>query len=271
MIVNKFTRKTFASLGDDTTLTRFVKIKSTDSPKHPRKFQPRLDGIGVPAFVAQGRTKFPSRVLAVSDQNSVLLTSGHSNVKIGRDVRFKGLHRGYWIYYLSLEERKTCPSSCANWQSCYGNNMPFAKRVNHDDPEFLPALEKQIDELCKKRYGVLLRLHQLGDFYSSTYVHFWDRMLDRHPNLAVYGYTAHDRDTVLGRAVDKLHDKHQHRWMIRHSNPKEFGPMSAVTIGSADAKPAGSFICPEQLDKTACCATCGACWATTKPVAFLEH
>jgi len=264
------TRKTFASLGDDTTLTRFVKNKSTDSPKHPRKFQHRLDGIGVPAFVAQGRTKFPSRVLAVSDQRSVLLTSGHSNVKIGRDVRFKGLHRGYWIYYLSLEERKTCPSSCKNWQSCYGNNMPFAKRVKHDDPEFLPTLEKQIDLLCQKKYGVLLRLHQLGDFYSSQYVHFWRKMLDRHPNLAVYGYTAHAPDSTIGNVVNWMNEVYAKRWLIRFSN-FDGKQLCAITIASEDAKPAGSFICPEQTGKTQCCATCGACWATTKNVAFLEH
>lgn len=35
--------------------------------------------------------------------------------------------------------------------------------------------------------------------------------------------------------------------------------------------PASAFVCPEQTNKTRCCATCGACWSTTKNVAFLEH
>lgn len=35
--------------------------------------------------------------------------------------------------------------------------------------------------------------------------------------------------------------------------------------------PANAFVCPEQTGKTRCCATCAACWSTTKNVAFLEH
>jgi hypothetical protein len=42
------------------------------------------------------------------DQVASLLVSGHSNIKIGRDVR-KARFRGYWIYTLSLEERKDVP------------------------------------------------------------------------------------------------------------------------------------------------------------------
>jgi hypothetical protein len=30
-------------------------------------------------------------------------------------------------------------------------------------------------------------------------------------------------------------------------------------------------VCPEQTGKTECCATCGACWATDKNVAFMRH
>ena len=88
-------------LGDDVTLTRYVRI---DGVKRAKTHQPRIPTLGLP-FVEEGRTKFPSRVLRVN-QVTRLLVSGHSNVKIGRDVR-KGKFKGYWIYTLSLEERKT--------------------------------------------------------------------------------------------------------------------------------------------------------------------
>lgn len=259
------TRKASLAMGDDVTLTRFVKIEDTANPK-ARKHQPRLEGIGQPAYVTQGRTKYTSRVLQPSSMTN-LLVSGHSNIKVGRDVR-KGKLNGYWIYTLSLEERKTCPSSCLQWQTCYGSNMPFAKRIDHTSFDFLARLEDEITRLCRIKYGVLIRLHALGDFYSEAYVIFWNLMLLRHPNLFLFGYTARQPGTEIGEAIDFLLNTNP-RSMIRFSG--EAGPMGAIVIGSEEGKPAGAFICPEQTGRTKACATCGACWSTDKTVAFLEH
>jgi hypothetical protein len=263
-ITGSGTRKAYASLGDDATLSRFVK---TEKGRRHQPRQARLPGMEAP-FIQEGRTKFPHSVKQPSEL-PVLLSSGHNNVKIGRDVR-KGKFRGYWIYVLTLEERKTCPSSCSHWQSCYGNNMPFAKRVDHSDPTFLPRLAEEIDKLCAKHNGILLRLHALGDFYSADYVMFWSDQLSKHKNLAIYGYTAHDRYSHIGAFVHWLNRDFMGRCWIRYSNGGAV-PMSTITIGSEDSCPKDSFICPEQTGRTAACATCGACWATTKRVAFLEH
>lgn len=261
-------RKAYASKGDDTTLSRFVK---TEHAHKPRKLQPKLPGIGAPAFVQEGRTKFPSTVRRPEYLERLLVT-GHSNVKIGRDVR-KGKHRGYWIFTLSLEERKTCPSSCAHWQTCYGNNMPFAKRVDHTAPEFLDKLEADI---CRQlavrgRTGILIRLHALGDFYSVGYCTFWWRMLKTFPNLAVFGYTARSPFSEIGREIASLNRIFGDRCRIRFSNNPQLATMSTRTIATPESRPANTFVCPEQTGKTQCCATCGACWSTTKNVAFLEH
>ena len=273
-------RKADKAHGDDCTLTRFVRVETGQG--RVRKHQPRLVGLGAaPAFVEEGRTKFSSRVLAVADQPS-LLVSGHSNVKIGRDVR-KGKFKGYWIYTLALEERATCPRSCEHWQSCYGNNMPFAKRVDHKDPAFLPALEDELDVLlARHKVGVLVRLHALGDFYSAAYVEFWIRMLRKHPRLALYGYTARipkrepinvgfaQMVTDIGDLVEEMNRRFKGRSMIRFSNGGR-ETMSTVTIMDPADRPASAFICPEQTEQTRCCATCGACWSTLKNVAFLQH
>src|SRR5690606_37043752 len=114
---NRHTRKAYAALGDDTTFSRFVKIKGVLRPVHPKQlaFDARH-----PAFV-EGRSMFSRKGVKTLDQLSNLLVSGYNNVKIGNDVR-KGLFRGYRIFTLTLEERATCPRSCANWTSCYGNN-----------------------------------------------------------------------------------------------------------------------------------------------------
>lgn len=253
--------------GDDCTLTRYVRVgRGTGKP---RVHQPRIPGLAL-AFVEEGRTKFRKAVKPAAALTN-LLVSGHSNVKIGRDVR-RGHLKGYWIYTLSLEERRTCPSSCRHWQSCYGNNMPFAKRVDHTDPAFLPTLEAEITRLCsvRGRRGVLIRLHALGDFYSTEYVAFWDRMLREHPNLALYGYTARLSGSAIGYSVNELNRAYGKRCMIRFSDGG-MRRMSTVSIASVEARPADAFVCPEQTGQTKCCATCGACWSTDKNVAFLAH
>lgn len=256
-------------LGDDATLTRYVRVDGAKGPeKRIRKRQPRLPTLA-PAFVEEGRTKFGKRVKRIDDMPHIL-TSGHSNVKIGRDVR-KGKFKGYWIYTLSLEERATCPRSCEHWQSCYGNNMPFAKRVDHTDPRFLPALEAEIERLLEKhKVGVLVRLHALGDFYSVAYVDFWRTMMHRHPRLAVYGYTAARWDGTIGQRLELAFEVFGARWMIRNSNGDR-PAMATVTIMDPAHRPDNAFVCPEQTEQTRCCATCGACWSTTKNVAFLQH
>ena len=253
-----------AKLGDDATLTRYVRI---DGVKRTKQHQPRIPGLAAD-FIEQARTKFRSRVLRVADMTN-LLVSGHSNVKIGRDVR-KGRLKGYWIYTLSLEERKTCPRSCGHWQTCYGNNMPFAKRVDHTDPAFLPALADEIAHLCAVKRGVLIRLHALGDFFSVEYVDFWRRMLDEHANLSIFGYTARNNEDPIGEAVIHLRHQRWDRFAIRSSNGARHNKATVSIKTEADC-PASAFVCPEQTNKTRCCATCGACWSTTKNVAFLEH
>lgn len=262
-------RKAYKSKGDDSTLTRFVKVKARGTAEHHRKQrrQPRLPGLETP-YIVEGRTKFGKSVKRIGAL-AHLLVSGHSNVKIGRDVR-KAKFRGYWIYTLSLEERKTCPSSCRHWQTCYGNNMPFAKRIDHTDPEFIPALAREVAALCLKHKGVLIRLHALGDFYSEEYVQFWMRMLRTYSNIAVYGYTARHPVTPIGDLIWQMNQRWPNRCMVRFSDG-QLPEMSTVSIGDETGCPPNAFICPEQTGKTRCCATCGACWSTTKNVAFMEH
>lgn len=245
---------------DDCTLTRWIKEPSRHTSDRQAAPMPH-DATG---------TRFKSRVLPVAAMTS-LLVSGHSNVKIGRDVR-KGHLKGYWIYTLSLEERATCPASCQHWTDCYGNAMPFAKRIDHTDPAFLPTLEAEIERLLsvRGRKGILVRLHALGDFYSAEYVDFWRRMLAQHKGLRVFGYTARKAFSEIGFAIGRLNDVFDGRCAIRYSDGG-WAQMSTVSVARAADCPPDAFLCPEQTNKTRCCATCGACWETKKNVAFVGH
>jgi hypothetical protein len=199
-----------------------------------------------------------------------LLVSGHCNAKIGRDVR-KGALRGYWIYTLSLEERATCPRSCFHWDNCYGNGMPYAKRIAHG-----PAMDRRLaDEIPKLlgvrgRAGILVRLHALGDFYSVGYVRFWRRMLEQHPRLACFGYTARMPHTPIGAELEQLREDYPTRFAIRYSNGG-YETLSTVPIRREIDAPVNAIICPEQTGRTTACATCALCWTTERNIAFLEH
>lgn len=258
-------RKASKALEDDTTLTRFIKI---DVPAERKPKQLWMGDLQNKAF-EEGRSIFHNKGVKQTHQVTNVLVSGHNNVKIGRDVR-KGLYRGYWIYTLSLEERTTCPRSCHHWRSCYGNNMPFANRIDHTDPLFFGRLEMETAKLCGKKKGVLLRLHALGDFFSTEYVYFWMRMLNQYPNLAIYGYTAHAPNSMIGQIILVGQRAFEKRFSIRWSNGG-LPERCTVSIEFPEQKPADAFQCPEQTGKTSCCATCGACWSTNKNVSFIGH
>ncbi len=262
----KGTRKAYAALGDDTTFSRFVKTPHEGPTGHPKASQLKLPGFG--GSIEAGRSVFHKRGVKPVRAFNRLLVSGHSNVKIGNDVRVGALFPGYHIYTLTLEERATCPTSCHHWRTCYGNNMPFAKRVKHG-PALMSALELELPTLLAK-HGVLVRLHALGDFWSPTYVRFWERMLDTHPTLAVFGYTARRPTDRIGREVARVKTKHGRRFAIRWSD----GGMDrdcTVSVRAGDPKPAGAFMCPEQTGRVAGCGKCGLCWNKDVNVAFVEH
>lgn len=260
MLANR--RKAYASKGDDNR-TRFVKEPGFHQSERKVAIMP-ADATG---------TRFPK---SVQPPDQHIFVSGHNNIKIGRDIR-KGKFQGYFIYTLSLEERKTCPSSCQHWQSCYGNAMPFSKRVDHTHPEFYAIAETALhalsDHAAKPHtipQGIMIRLHALGDFFSADYAAFWQRMLTTYPNVSIYGYTAHTPESDIGWFLGMMNSLFADRCMIRFSNGG-MPEMSTVSIGRPDSCPPDAFVCPEQTGKTLGCDHCGACWSGRKNVAFLEH
>lgn len=270
----KGTRKAYAALGDDVTFSRFVKVRgSAQGRGHAKLRQPKLPGMTNDA-VDLGRSVFRNKGVKRLDQLGNLLVSGHSNVKIGRDVR-KGLFRGYHIYTLTLEERATCPSSCRHWVSCYGNNMPWARRVGvtpENRMEFEQRLAQEVRQLLsvRDRAGVLVRLHALGDFFDPDYVRFWLWLLGQCPTLAVYGYTARRPDDLIGAVIAEGKAQFGRRFAIRWSDG-DLGTDCTASIDAEEDCPPTAFVCPEQTGRADACGKCGVCWTGTKNVAFVTH
>lgn len=281
-ITNVHLRKVYASKGDDATLSRFVKVDP--GPMTPKPRQMRLPGTDL-ASVEAGRSIFwrhgvkpPSMSRPKSATSYRVLVSAHNNAKIGRDVR-RGKLAGYWIYTLSLEERATCPRTCEHWGNCYGNGMPYARRVDHRDPALLEqAIAADVADILavRGRRGALIRLHALGDFFSTSYVDFWALQVATHDRLAVFGYTAHPPGSRIGDRVAFWRERLGFdRFAIRHSDG---GTANDCTVSVYElTAPSNAVLCPEQArgvtaaGKPILCATCAICWTTRRNIAFVNH
>lgn len=221
-----------------------------------------------PALVG-GRTIFLKSVKPVKEVTRILQPAS-TNRKLGAGKRFieRGRWRGMPLYQIVLEERATCPRSCNQWDNCYGNNMYLAKRVDHRLwGEFKKALSTEVAALSAAHTGgFVVRLHVLGDFFSTAYVRLWKDLLAAHPELRLFGYTHRypEHKDGIGAAIAALNDPD--RCWIRFSD--RGGEMSA-NLGAA--RGADDIQCPQEVGKTASCLTCGLCWQTTRPIGFLEH
>lgn len=224
--------------------------------------------VGHPAL-AEGRTLYPSTVVPVDGLKSVLVSGANSH-KIGDVVR-KGRWKGFPIYTVTFEERRTCPTSCILWRSCYGNHMHFARRIIHG-PAFERRLGHELAVLASRHAaGFAVRLHVLGDFYSVGYVGLWRGFLDALPPLHVFGFTARsERDDPIAVALVELALERWDRFALRFSNAP-VDECSTVTIEHPLQKPADAILCPQQVGRTASCATCALCWQSRRRIAFLRH
>ena len=231
---------------------------------------------GHPALV-ENRTLFPSTVVTVDENyDGHLLVSGANNRKLGKTIT-KGRFKDYALYGLSLEERATCPTTCAVRSYCYGNGMQLARRHRIGDFEFFALLlEDEIRSVLEENEtGLMVRLHVLGDFPSVDYVAMWADLLDAHPKLAAYGYT-HWHGTEIGDAIASVKKRFPDRFRIRWSHHLGGIADSATIINRVPLTPrvTEGIVCPAQTDATACCASCGLCWEPTarkETIVFIKH
>lgn len=214
-------------------------------------------------------TLFPTTRTAADGRN--VLQPGKHTSKIGGEIA-KGRWKGFAVYTLSLEERATCPISCKHWRSCYGNHMHLARRFEHGEA-LQRHLPREIAALARRHpKGFAIRLHNLGDFYSVAYVEMWRDLLDKHPSLHAFGFSArfdYHGDPIAKALID-LVGKRWSRFAIRFSNAP-IDECATVSIEHPYQKPSDAIICPQQMGKTAACSTCALCWATTKRIAFIQH
>lgn len=215
----------------------------------------------------EGATIFPTMVIPARRRPRMLI-SGMNSAKIGT-VATKGRWAGMRLYTLTLEERETCPRSCLEWARCYGNNMPFADRIA-DDGTLTTRLWGELAALnAEFPGGFIVRLHVLGDFYSTAYVDFWRRALADFPALRVFGFTARRPPDPIGNALVLLAADEQDRFVMRFSGAG-YETHSSEVVETAES-PMMGIRCPAELKSSRCCATCGLCWTSTRTITFVAH
>ena len=232
--------------------------------EHTKVGKPFVLAADHPAVV-EGRSRYTR---FSGNASARVLVSGFNSKKIGARCT-KSRWKGMPIFTLTLEERKTCPTTCTLWRSCYGNKMHWSRRNAHG-PELEDRLELELAAYQEKwPKGFVVRLHVLGDFYSVSYVRKWADWLNRFSALRVFGYTARTLDDPIGVEIQRLVQQHWVRFAVRSSDRQMPDmPFSFVVKNAGDTT---EIICPAQTGGSDCCATCGLCWQTTKPIAFLEH
>ena len=221
--------------------------------------------------VSENRTLFIKNRRNPIANKTPILKVGSNNDKLGGLIE-KGIWTGMPIYSLTLEERKTCPISCPHYSDCYGNNMRYGHRFEHGQG-LESRLEIELTRLSKiHKFGFVVRLHVLGDFYNVRYVKKWENWLKKFPNLKVFGYTGYlpnDENknyAKIGLEILRIRIENPQRFQIRFSNGGDLD-FSANPID----KGFKGFTCPEQTGKVTTCSKCGLCWTTNKSVNFITH
>jgi hypothetical protein len=211
---------------------------------------------------------FPNMVRSASNVDRVLKRGGHSR-KLGSHFS-KGEWRGLPIYSLSLPERLTCPASCRVRDRCYGNRMQVAPRFTVDR-DLYRALRVELTNLASMfPGGFAIRLHALGDFASRTYLNFWIGQLRRLPQVHLFGFTAHTRDSEIGALIER-ESRRWDRFRIRFSHAR--GQRSATTMLDPPwGRHAAGITCPADSDHSEhSCGSCGVCVTSKTRIVFRLH
>lgn len=255
-------RGVIPALGAD----RISEIETREAAKEPPAPVRVLFGKKIAPDTATG-TVFPT---TVENATGFPFQPGENSAKLGSEVR-KGRWAGFPIYSLTMEERATCPKSCHHWTSCMGNNMPQARRYRHGG-QLDDRIRAGLWDLDRRHpAGYVIRLHQLGDFFSTGYVALWREALDRHPLLNVFGYTAHDPMSDIGCAIRYTRMAFRDRFAIRHSGARIAFSARTILHKPLLCNQADGIVCPEQMDLVDSCGDCTLCWTSKRPILFIDH
>jgi hypothetical protein len=145
----------------------------------------------------------------------------------------------------------------------------------------LERIEAQVKDLSLRfPRGFIVRLHILGDFATVSYAQFWLRLIREYPALRVFGFTAHQRHTAIGRLLE-AESVRWDRFRLRFSdNPQPERATAVIYVKPGLKGPSGNhdggYVCPVDSSDKEMCGTCGYCWSDSpklrdKRILFIAH
>jgi hypothetical protein len=205
------------------------------------------------------------------DSNVLKPATNNSKLGKGSTVIRKGHWRGMPMFVVTLQERATCPSDCMRWAECFGNGMAYAHRFEHG-PELEDRIRAEVDALARMYpQGFVVRLHILGDFYSTDYVGMWFALLAKHAGLRIFGYTARHGADPIWSAIRRIRQTFADRFWVRQSRNGQPNPAEPELIYATEEDAGSGITCPEQTGQTESCLTCGLCWSVKSNIKFVDH
>ncbi len=217
--------------------------------------------------------RFPSKVIDASPEHPPLVP-GSRNKKMGAAVIQKGRCRGMGLFFLGLEEGRTCDETCVFLRSGLCNAANVRGHRFCVNQQLFQALDRQIASLLEVYpQGLVVRLHETGDFPNVGYIRFWSRMLHKYQELHLWGHT-HRRGRLLNLILRELNRRCPGRALIRVSESLDYDYVAVTVPVIGRVTDWDGLVCPATLTRgengpkvnrrgenpLAVCATCGACW-----------
>jgi hypothetical protein len=192
---------------------------------------------------------------------------------MGDSVVRKGRWKGMKLFYVAVEEGKTCPTECLWGQTGLCDAANYGGMRFSVSQQFYKHVADQIaTELKAHQSGIVVRLHVSGDFPDADYADFWANKLKAHDRLHIWGHT-HHRGDLLQRMHTELNLTYPDRALIRCSDSYDIPNSAVTTYPLGNAKQYDGVVCPATLTRSpqgpvikkygdlplATCATCAAC------------
>lgn len=228
-----------------------------------------------------------AHAMAANRSGDALLLEG--NAKLGSFGKFGFMYR---TKGLAIHDCLTRTSVCE--AACYAVkdhlwNLHLDRGVSHvysllahtDPCELYDRLDADIKTICtpaRIRAGIVIRIHESGDFVSRMHVRIYAWLAAKYPMIQFFGYSRAFADTGMRDALAELNSLPN--VYIRESTDNEryvgCGDTAMAFFGDKDKQPVRAFTCVEQLtfgtNNYIQCVDCGLCWTQPKlNVIFIEH
>lgn len=207
------------------------------------------------------------------------------NKKMGQSG---SVYRNMFVW--NLPSVATCPA-LSSWcmKHCYNadkRDSVFPVRlwaenwwwvIEHPD-----KLERRISEqLDTAEAPIGVRLHSSGDFFSASYIQFWEKIVHKHPSVAFWTYTRSWAMPKLRDEIARLRTLPNVSVFASYDSGMPQAPRGwprSLVFDSRSAlvsylkRRGKGFICPEQIGAAQSCASCGYCSRDPdKDVLFYLH